>query len=230
MRALRGKLPDAGRARATRRGSPSGSQGPGGAARDRRISNGWRRGDGPDGVRGSEAARPTTSTTSGRWSEASLRGIAKLLTSAHRSWPRSSPRGHPDGPGHERLTRSDHRSGPECPASRPPPGSGLGELCGREGCAARRRHRWWPRRRLCEHEVSAGDPSRRDPVMGRRTSYEPGRSPGRSSPPRTPKPRNTSTANCSGGRVATEIPAGRFAAVRDPQGAAFSIFEGDVDD
>jgi predicted enzyme related to lactoylglutathione lyase len=29
---------------------------------------------------------------------------------------------------------------------------------------------------------------------------------------------------------ATEIPAGRFAAVRDPQGAVFSIFEGDVDD
>ena len=29
---------------------------------------------------------------------------------------------------------------------------------------------------------------------------------------------------------ATEIPAGRFAAVRDPQGAAFSIFEGAVDD
>lgn len=29
---------------------------------------------------------------------------------------------------------------------------------------------------------------------------------------------------------ATEIPAGRFAAVRDPQGAAFSIFEGPVDD
>jgi predicted enzyme related to lactoylglutathione lyase len=29
---------------------------------------------------------------------------------------------------------------------------------------------------------------------------------------------------------ATEIPAGRFGAVRDPQGAAFSIFEGDVDD
>ena len=29
---------------------------------------------------------------------------------------------------------------------------------------------------------------------------------------------------------ATEIPAGRFAAVRDPQGAVFSIFEGAVDD
>ena len=30
--------------------------------------------------------------------------------------------------------------------------------------------------------------------------------------------------------AATEIPAGRFAAVRDPQGAAFAIFEGAVDD
>lgn len=29
---------------------------------------------------------------------------------------------------------------------------------------------------------------------------------------------------------ATEIPAGKFAAVRDPQGTVFSIFEGDVDD
>jgi predicted enzyme related to lactoylglutathione lyase len=29
---------------------------------------------------------------------------------------------------------------------------------------------------------------------------------------------------------ATEIPAGRFAAIRDPQGAVFSIFEGPVDD
>jgi len=29
---------------------------------------------------------------------------------------------------------------------------------------------------------------------------------------------------------ATQIPAGTIAAVRDPQGAVFSIFEGDVDD
>jgi predicted enzyme related to lactoylglutathione lyase len=43
----------------------------------------------------------------------------------------------------------------------------------------------------------------------------------------------STTATELGGRVlmpATEVPAGKFAAIADPQGAVFAVFEGDFDD